>query len=84
MLHEFSESLNACVQAQKQENQRFWTYLLHLEALKHQFAMYMKSKHADFPKSLLQQFNFQRAEETAPVEESEEVEIEEESEEEQQ
>lgn len=36
----------------------------------------MKRKHGDFPESLLQQFNFQRADETAPVEESEEVEIE--------
>ena len=39
----------------------------------------MKSEHADFLKSLLQQFNFQRAEETAPAEVSEEVESEGES-----
>lgn len=38
--------------------------------------MYMKRKHGDFLESLLHQFNFQRAEETALVEESEEVEIE--------
>ena len=55
--------------------------LLHLEALyleaqKHQFAMYMNNKHIDFLKSLLQQFNFQKAEKTTPTEESEEVETE--------
>lgn len=47
----------------------------------------MKSKDADFPESLLQQFNFREAEEAATVEESENVEateeIEGESEEEQ-
>lgn len=58
MLQELSDSINAYVQAQKEENQRFWTYLIHLEAKKHQFARYMKSKHANFPKSQLQQFNF--------------------------
>ena len=46
--------------------------------------MYIKSKHADFPKSLLQQFNFQRAKEIAPAKESEEAETEGESEEKQQ
>ena len=52
------------------ENKRFWTYLQHLEAQKHQFALYIKSKNADFPNSLLQQFNFEEAEETATTEES--------------
>lgn len=31
-LQEFSESINACVQAQKEENKRFWTYLVHFKA----------------------------------------------------
>lgn len=74
MLQELKESLNACFQAQKKEIQRFWTYLWHLEAQKHQFEIYMKSKHANFPESMLQQFNFQRDEETTLAEESEEVE----------
>lgn len=55
-LQEFSESINACVQEKKEENKRFWTYLVHFEALKHQFLRYIKSKHVDFPRSLLQQF----------------------------
>ena len=84
MLQELSESLNACVQEQKEENKRFWTCFLHLKAQKHQFSMYIKSKHADFPKSLLQQFNFQSAKEIAPAKESEEAETEGESEEKQQ
>ncbi len=54
MLQELRESINAYVQAQKEENQRFWTYLVHFEAHKHQFARYMKSKHAYFLELLLQ------------------------------
>lgn len=49
------------------ENKRLWTYLQYLEALKHQFALYMKSKNEDFPNSLLQQFKFKEAEEEAPA-----------------
>lgn len=52
-----------------EENQKFWTYLQHLKAQKHQFVIYMKSKDANFPYSLLQQFNFgetEEAEEEAP------------------
>ena len=67
MLQELSDSINAYVQAQKEENQRFWTYLIHLEAKKHQFARYMKSKHANFPKSSCNNLIFQRAEKVIPV-----------------
>ena len=76
--------MKARVQAQIEENKRFWTYLRHLEAQKHGFSLYMKSKDADFPESLLQQSNFGRAEEVAPVEVSEDAKVEGECEEEQQ
>lgn len=62
MLQELSDSINAYVQAQKEENQRFWTYLMHLKAQKHQFSRYMQNKYEDFLESLPQQFNFQRVE----------------------
>lgn len=74
MLQELSEAVKACVQAQMEKNQRFWTYLRHLEVQKHQFAQYLKSKDAYFPESLLQQFNFKRAKEAALVEGSEDAE----------
>ena len=50
-----------------EENQRFQTYLQHLEAQRHQFTMYRTSKDVDFPDSLLQQFKFEEAKEEAPV-----------------
>lgn len=43
ILQELSESINACVQVQKEKNRRFWTYLVHLKAQKHQFARYCSS-----------------------------------------
>lgn len=61
-LQELSDSINECVEAQKQENQRFWNYFIHLVNHMHQFAVYMKKKNNDFPDTLLQQFNFQTAE----------------------
>lgn len=73
ILQELSEAVKACVQAYMEENKRFWTYLQHFEAQKHQFAWYMKSKDANFLESLLQQFNFREAKEAAPVEESEDA-----------
>lgn len=42
-----------------------------MEAQKHQFAMYMKSKNAKFLDSLLQQFKFEEAKEVAPVDKGE-------------
>lgn len=36
--------MKACVQAQMEENQRFWTYLQYLEAQKHQFSLYTKNE----------------------------------------
>lgn len=73
MLQALSEVVQACIQAQMEENNSFWTYLQHLEAQKHQFAMYMKSKDADFSDSLLEQFNFAEAEEAAPAKVSEDT-----------
>lgn len=57
---------------------------MHLNAQKHQLARFMKSKYANFLELLLQQFNFQRAKETAPAVDSEKVESEGESTNEQQ
>ena len=51
-----------------EENKRFWTHLQHLEAQKHQFALYIKSGDAYFLDLLLQQFNFREAEEVAASE----------------
>ena len=59
-----------------EENKRFWTYLQLLEAQTHQFILYMKSEDADFPDSLLQQFNFEESEEAAAAEESDDGEAE--------
>ena len=43
ILQELNESINACVQVQKEKNQRFWSYIVHLEAQKYQFARYCSS-----------------------------------------
>lgn len=48
---------------------QIWTYLQHLKAQKHQFALYMKSKNAEFLDSLLQQLKFEEVEKDAPTEE---------------
>ena len=45
----------------------------HLENHLHQFALYLKSTHQNFPDSLLQQYNFDTAITEAPVEVSEET-----------
>lgn len=73
MLQALSEAVHACVQAQMEENMRFWTYLQHLEAWKYQCALYMKSKYAEFPDLLLQQFNFGKADKTAAIKGSKDV-----------
>ena len=73
MLQELSEAVKAYVQAQMEENKRFWTYLQHLEAQKHQFVLFIKSKDANFPELLLQQYNFRDIEEAAPTNRSEDA-----------
>lgn len=45
----------------------------HLEPQKHQFALYIKRKYADFPDLLLQQFKFREAEAAIAVEGSEDA-----------
>ena len=69
-LQELSDTINECVHAQKEENQRFWNYLMHLENHMHQFAVYIKKKNKDFPDSLLQPFNFQASVGDAPAAEA--------------
>ena len=64
-LQELSDTINECVDAQKEENQRFWNYLMHLKNHMHQFVVYMKKKNKDFPDSLLQSFNYQASTEDA-------------------
>ena len=53
-----STSITQCAEARQRENNWFWSYLQHLEDHLHQFAVYMKCTHRNFPDSLLQQFNF--------------------------
>ncbi|KAH9802215.1 hypothetical protein KPL71_001288 [Citrus sinensis] len=53
-----STSITHCVEAQQRENGQFWSYLQHLDNQLHQFALYMKYTHRNFPDSLLQQYNF--------------------------
>lgn len=65
MIEALNEAQQAYVRDQMEENQRFWTYLHYLKAQKYQFALYMKSKDANFPYLLLQQFNFGQAEAAA-------------------
>ena len=65
-----SEAVHTCVQAQMEENMRFWTYLQHLEAQKYQYTLYIKSKDAEFLDLLLQQFNFREADEATVIKES--------------
>ena len=48
-----STSINQCVEAQQRENGWFWSYLQHLDGQLHQFAVYMKRNHWNFPGSLL-------------------------------
>lgn len=52
------------------KNKSLWAYLLHIEAQKHKLAVYMQTKNADFPESLLQQYNFQKVAETIPTDEA--------------
>lgn len=51
-------SITQCVEAQQRENDRFRSYLQHLDNQLHQFALYIKRTHRNFPDSLLQQYNF--------------------------
>ena len=44
-----STSITQCAEAQQRENDRFWSYLQHLDNQLHQFALYMKSTHRNFP-----------------------------------
>lgn len=48
-LQELGDSITQCVKAQWIENNRFWTYLMHLEDHLYQFAVYIKSRNRDFP-----------------------------------
>ena len=56
------------MEAQQWENDRFWNYLQHLNNQLHQFALYMKHTHRNFPDSLLQQYNFDTNITDAPAE----------------
>lgn len=81
-LQELSDTINECVHAQKEQNQRFRNYLMHLENHRHQFAVYMKKKNKDFLDSLMQSFNFHASARDGPaaeaaVESEEELESEE-------
>lgn len=66
-------SITQCMEAQQRENDRFWSYLQHLDNQLHQFALYMKHTHQNFPDALLQQYNFDTNTTGAPVEASEEA-----------
>ena len=68
-----STSINQCAEAQQRENDQFWNYLQHLENQLHQFALYMKRTHWNFPDSLLQQYNFDTNTIGAPAEANEEA-----------
>ncbi|KAH9723603.1 hypothetical protein KPL70_007177 [Citrus sinensis] len=61
------------VAAQQRENDRFWSYLQHMDNQLHQFTLYMKHTHRNFPDSLLQQYNFDTNTTCAPAEASEEA-----------
>ena len=49
-----STIITQCAEAQQRENNWFLSYLQHLEDHLHQFVVYMKSTHRNFPDSLLQ------------------------------
>ena len=66
-----SNSITQCEEAQQRENGRFWSYLKHLDNQLHQFALYMKHTHHNFPDALLQQFNFDNNTTCAPTEANE-------------
>ena len=68
-----STSITQCAEAQQRENDRFWSYLQHLDSHLHQFALYMKNTHQNFPDSLLQQYNFDTNTTDAPAEVNEEA-----------
>ncbi|KAH9792490.1 hypothetical protein KPL71_004147 [Citrus sinensis] len=68
-----STSITQCAEAQQRENDRFWSYLQYLDNQLHQFALYMKRTHWNFPNSLLQQYNFDTNATGAPTEASEEA-----------
>ena len=68
-----STSITQYAEAQQWENNRFWSYLQHLDNQLHQFALYMKCTHRNFPDSLLQQYNFGTNTTGAPTEASEEA-----------
>ena len=68
-----STSITQCAEAQQRENNWFWSYLQHLESHLHQFVVYMKSTHRNFPDSLLQQYNFDTNATKAPVKVGEEA-----------
>ena len=65
-----STSITQRAKAQQRENDRFWSYLQHLDNQLHQFALYIKSTHRNFPDSLLQQYNFVPNATGAPAEAS--------------
>ena len=61
------------MEAQQRENGWFWSYLQHLDNQLHQFALYMKRTHRNFPDALFQQFNFDTHTADAPTEASAEA-----------
>ncbi|KAH9680288.1 hypothetical protein KPL71_026499 [Citrus sinensis] len=68
-----SNNITQCVEAQQRENGRFSSYLQHLDNQLHQFALYMKRTHRNFPDALRQQFNFDTHTTDAPAEVSAEA-----------
>ena len=68
-----STNITQCAKAQQRQNNRFWSYLQHLDNQLDQFALYMKHTHQNLPDSLLQQYNFGANTTGAPEEASEET-----------
>lgn len=75
-IQELSDNITQCAEAQWRENNRFWTYLQHLEDHLHQFAIYIKNTNNNFLDVLLQQFNFGTLTTDAPAKESEDTQAE--------
>lgn len=53
IIHALSTNITQCAETQQRENDQFWSYLQHLDNQLHQFPLYMKSTHQNFPDSLL-------------------------------
>ena len=65
--------MTQCAEDQQREINQFWSYLQYFENHLHQFTVYVKSSHKNFPDSLLQLFDFGTSTTDAPAKVSEDA-----------